>query len=161
MRRDILSLELQTPSSIRYHPSVANERDAAVQDLLHASHFQLSTGLPTPYFVELAVQENRLVFTVTSQETNGQEIVRVPIVGMRSVVRDYFLICSSYYEAMTATHPSRLEAIDMGRRGTHNAGAEQLTEILRGNVEVDMDTARRLFTLVSVLHIRTPEKVLV
>jgi uncharacterized protein (UPF0262 family) len=118
--------------------------------------------LQAPYSLQLATEENSIVFRATSQQQpDGAETIRLPVAGLRGVVRDYFLICDSYYQAMTAINTSRLEAIDMGRRGAHNAGAEKLEEILKCSVQLDFNTARRLFTLVCVLHIRSQQKVLV
>jgi uncharacterized protein (UPF0262 family) len=107
-----------------------------------------------PYNLTLSIEDNRLVFDMTDETDTPLDRLLLPLTGFRSVVRDYFMICESYYDAIKHASPSRLEAIDMGRRGVHNEGAELLRQRLAEKIIVDMGTARRLFTLVCVLHLR-------
>ena len=102
----------------------------------------------------MSIEDNRLVFDIRREDNSELDRLLLPITGFRSIVRDYFLICESYYAAIKRSTPSQIEAIDMGRRGLHNEGSEMLRERLAGKVEMDLQTARRLFTLICVLHIR-------
>lgn len=129
-----------------------HERSIALTDLTHESHFSLLAQPCGPYDIVLKIEENRLVFDV--QGAGAREQVRVPVSAFKTTIRDYFLICESYYAALKDAKPHKLEAIDMGRRGVHNEGAEKLKTLLSEKVEVDFATARRLFTLVCVLHLK-------
>jgi uncharacterized protein (UPF0262 family) len=95
-----------------------------------------------------------MLFDIRNAENSDLTKVLLPLTPFRTIVRDYFMICDSYYKAIKKASPSQIEAIDMGRRGLHNEGSELLRERLAGKVEVDHNTARRLFTLICVLHIR-------
>ncbi len=132
-----------------------HEKTVAITDLLHENSFQPLCMQGGPYEVVLGVSEGRLVFDITSQ-TGEQAKAALAIKPMRGIIRDYFLICESYYEALKAraATPGRIEAIDMGRRGVHNEGSEELMKLLKGRIQVDFPTARRLFTLICVLHIK-------
>jgi uncharacterized protein (UPF0262 family) len=100
------------------------------------------------------MEDNRMLFDIRNAENGDLTKVLLPLTPFRSIVRDYFMICDSYYKAIKKATPSQIEAIDMGRRGLHNEGSELLRERLAGKVEVDHNTARRLFTLICILHIR-------
>jgi uncharacterized protein (UPF0262 family) len=100
------------------------------------------------------VQENRLLFDVRNASDKKLRDIVLSLTPFRTIVKDYFMICESYYDAIKKLSPSQIEALDMGRRGLHNEGSELLRERLAGKIEVDFDTARRLFTLICVLHIR-------
>jgi uncharacterized protein (UPF0262 family) len=100
------------------------------------------------------MEDNRMLFDIRDAENSDLTKVLLPLTPFRTIVRDYFMICDSYYKAIKKASPSQIEAIDMGRRGLHNEGSELLRERLAGKVEVDHNTARRLFTLICVLHIR-------
>lgn len=135
-------------------PEIEQERKVAVYDLLEENSFALprAGGLAGPYHLGLAVREGRLVFDVTTE--GGQKVAEfhLSMGPFRQVVKDYFQICESYFEAVKRLPPSQIEAIDMARRGIHNEGARVLQERLEGKAIVDTDTARRLFTLICVLH---------
>jgi len=107
-----------------------------------------------PYHLHLAVQENRLQFDVRDTTEKKLRDIILSLTPFRTIVKDYFMICESYYDAIKKLSPSQIEALDMGRRGLHNEGSELLRERLEGKIEIDFDTARRLFTLICVLHIR-------
>lgn len=159
MTRDVVDVAL-AENVIRFHPVVSRERDTALQDLLEQNSFTPVSGLPGPFRLDLRIEDDRLAIDVTSQPTKEQETIRLPVRPLRSVIRDYFEICASYYRALTEHAPARLEAVDMGRRGVHDEGARQLRDALAPRVVLDDDTARRLFTLVCVLHIRNPGQVM-
>jgi uncharacterized protein (UPF0262 family) len=149
----IASLELDQKSIVRWTPEVEHERNVAIFDLLEENSFRL-TDFPGPYRVVLSLRESNLIMDVGGMEGPGRAEVVLGTRPFRRVVKDYFLICDSYFKAIKGATPSRIEAIDMARRGLHNEGSDLLREALAGRVEVDHDTARRLFTLVCVLHVR-------
>ncbi len=107
-----------------------------------------------PYHLHLSIAENRLLFDIRSDADDPVGTVTLPLLPFRRIVKDYFAVCESYYEAIRSASPSKIEAIDMGRRSLHDEGSELLCDRLDGKIEVDSDTARRLFTLICVLHIR-------
>lgn len=150
----IAKVVLEEPARIRLSPQVEHERKVALFDLIEENRFAPLGGFEGPYVLHLRVQGERLVFDV--QDEAGEAVCRftLPLGGLRKIIKDYFLILDSYFKAIKTMTPSRIEAIDMGRRGLHNEGAELLQARLAGDVEMDRDTARRLFTLVCVLHIR-------
>ncbi len=152
--RDIVAIELDTKSIVRWSPDVEHERAVAVFDLLEANRFRPRVGPAGPYRLKLSLRESTLVFDL--EPINGGERFEIELSmrPLRRVVKDYFLICESYFQAIKGATPSRIETIDMARRGIHNEGASLLSEALEDKVELDHDTARRLFTLVCVLHIR-------
>ena len=107
-----------------------------------------------PYRLKLSLAEQRLVFAISRE--SGEPVVThiLSLTPFRRIVKDYYMICESYYDAIRSSTPSQIEAIDMGRRGLHNEGSQTLLDRLSGKIEIDFDTARRLFTLVCVLHWR-------
>ena len=149
----IAHIRLDSGSIVRWSREVEHERQVAVFDLLERNSFALVDGFAGPYRIELSLREANLVFAVQSEAGKATELV-LPMRPFRRLIKDYFLICSSYFEAIKIASPSRIEAIDMGRRGLHNEGAEKLADALAGKVRLDEETARRLFTLVCVLHVR-------
>ena len=150
----IAQIHLDSGSIVRWSREVEHERQVAVFDLLERNAFALEGGFAGPYRVELSLRDANLVFAIEAE--NGAEATELvlPMRPFRRLIKDYFLICNSYFEAIKHASPSRIEAIDMGRRGLHNEGAEKLADALAGKVRVDDETARRLFTLVCVLHVR-------
>ena len=134
-------------------PEIEHERGVALADLLAENEFSVSACPCGPYSVVLKNEEGRLVFDVTGEAGQTHKISLAPQ-GLKRVVRDYFLICDSYYMALKEAKSHKLEAIDMGRRGVHNEGAEQLKAMLERDITMDFATARRLFTLVCVLHLK-------
>ena len=153
--KKIAEIFLDERSVISRSPQVEHERKVAIYDLLEDNHFDPAGDDEGPFNLHLGIRENRLVFDVRSQVDGPLTEFTLPLASLRSVVRDYFLICDSYYEAIKTASPSKIEAIDMGRRGLHDEGADILRERLSGKAEIDKRTARRLFTLVCVLHIRS------
>ncbi len=150
----IVRLTLDERTVIRRSADIEHERRVAIFDLLEENHFQLVDGPVGPYNLHLSMVESRLMLDIRDAEDTAIEQFPLPLSPFRRVIRDYFLICESYYQAIKTAAPSQIEAIDMGRRGLHNEGSELLRERLAARIEVDNDTARRLFTLLCVLQIR-------
>ena len=138
-------------------PEIEQERRVAIFDLIEDNRFSLPPrdGRPLPagpYRLHLAIRERRLVFDLASDGGEKAAEFHLSLGPFRQVVKDYFQICESYFDAVKRLPPSQIEAIDMARRGIHNEGARTLIERLEGKAELDIDTARRLFTLICVLH---------
>ena len=138
-------------------PEIEQERKVAIYDLLEDNTFILPprdghTVPEGPYCVTLSIRDKRLVFEVDTTEQEKAAEFHLSLGPFRQVVKDYFQICESYFDAVKTLPPSQIETIDMARRGIHNEGSRVLQERLEGKVEVDEDTARRLFTLICVLH---------
>jgi uncharacterized protein (UPF0262 family) len=153
-RARIAGIRLDAASIVRWNREVEHERQVAVFDLLESNSFELVNGFAGPYQVELALREANLIFRVDDEAGAKRAEVTLSMRPFRRLIKDYFMICESYFQAIRNASPSRIEAIDMGRRGLHNEGAEKLEGALEGKIKVDRETARRLFTLVCVLHIR-------
>jgi uncharacterized protein (UPF0262 family) len=153
-RRCIVKVTLDEKTVVRRSPEVEHERAVAIFDLIEENHFAPAGDQGGPYSLHLGIVENRLVLDIRSdaEEPVGQVILALS--PFRRIVKDYFTICESYYQAIKQASPSQIEAIDMGRRGLHNEGSDLLRERLAGKVDLDSNTARRLFTLICVLHIR-------
>jgi uncharacterized protein (UPF0262 family) len=150
----IVALELDEGSVVRWSPEIQHERDVAIFDLLESNRFRLRDGAPGPYRVRLSLRESNMVLEVTSEAAAASCELVLAVRPLRRVIKDYFMICDSYFAAIKGASPSRIEAIDMARRGLHDEGAELLKEAFDAQVEIDKQTARRLFTLVCVLHLR-------
>ncbi|MBV9829856.1 MAG: UPF0262 family protein [Alphaproteobacteria bacterium] len=150
----IAELALDERTVIRRNPEIERERAAAIADLLHANHFAPASGLAGPFRVHLASAEGRLTMDVTALPDGPDESIMLPLRQFARIIKDYFLICDSYLKALRSANLSHVEAIDMGRRGLHDEGAALLIDSLAGKVDIDRDTARRLFTLICVLHLK-------
>lgn len=150
----IVNIVLDEKSVVRRNADVEHERAVAIFDLLEENHFAPDIGADGPFNLVLAVEDNRLIFDV--RDTADTPLVRVPLAltPFRGIVKDYFTICESYFNAIKTASTAQIEAIDMGRRGLHNEGSELLQANLEGKIDLDHNTARRLFTLLCVLHIR-------
>ncbi|MEZ5954249.1 MAG: UPF0262 family protein [Hyphomonas sp.] len=133
-------------------PDAEHERRVAIFDLIEQNSFKLIDKDQGPYILALSQAERRLVFAIRDEAGNEVHTFILSLSPFRGVIRDYFMICDSYYEAIRTQTPHQIEAIDMARRGIHNEGSELLAERLEGKVEVDFLTARRLFTLICALH---------
>jgi len=139
----------------RSTPDIEHERAVAIFDLIEENRFQpVGDDGSGPYKLKLSIAESRLVLSILRE--NGEAVVThiLSLTPFRRIVRDYYMICESYYEAIRASTPSRIEAIDMGRRGLHDEGSKTLLDRLAGKVDIDFPTARRVFTLICVLHWR-------
>ncbi|MGP0094643.1 MAG: UPF0262 family protein [Xanthobacteraceae bacterium] len=148
----LVAVKLDEGSIGRSSPDVEHERAVAIYDLLEANVFEPLDHPGGPYALHLSVEGSRLVFDIRTPE--GEPVIAhlLSLTPLSRIVKDYYLICDSYYEAIRTATPDRIEAIDMGRRGLHDEGSRLLMERLKRKVRVDFDTARRLFTLVCVLH---------
>jgi uncharacterized protein (UPF0262 family) len=149
----ISGITLDEHTVVRRSPDIEHERAVAIFDLLEENHFKPASGCPGPYDLHLAIEENRLSIEVRSANGSNETIV-LPLAPFRGIVKDYFMVCESYYEAIRRSSLTQIEAIDMGRRSLHNEGSSLLIERLEEKVAIDLDTARRLFTLICVLHLR-------
>ena len=150
----ILEIQLDGATIVRWNREVEHERQVALFDLMERNFFRLINGFAGPYRVILSLREANLIFKVSREEAHSEAEIALSMRPFRRIIKDYFLICDSYFQAIKSASPSRIEAIDMGRRGLHDEGAEKLREALADKVEIDDETARRLFTLICVLHIR-------
>ena len=154
----LVDVTLDESTVVRWSADVEHERRIAIFDLIEENSFELLKSAvedyPGPYKLSLGTVEGRLLFDVTSTDDHPLMSFRLAMTPFRRIIREYFAICDSYYEAIKSASPSQIEAIDMGRRGLHNQGSELLMERLEGKIKIDMPTARRLFTLVCVLHLK-------
>jgi uncharacterized protein (UPF0262 family) len=148
----LVEVTLDQASIGRNNAEVEHERDIAIFDLLEKNSFALEGHDGGPYTLHLSLADNRLVFTVGDTDRAAIQHVMLSLSPFRRLVKDYFLICESYYQAIKTQPASKIEAIDMGRRGLHDEGSKLLMERLSGKIEVDLPTARRLFTLLCALH---------
>jgi len=153
-KRRLANITLDEKSVVRRSPEVEHERAVAIYDLLEGNHFAPAEIDQGPFNLHLAIEESRLQFDIRDESEQPLAKVALPLSPFRRLIKDYFTVCESYFEAIKTASPSRIESIDMGRRGLHNEGSELLRERLDGKIEIDFDTARRLFTLICILHIR-------
>ncbi len=153
-RKRLIRVTLDENSLVRRSPEVEHERAVAIYDLLADNSFALVGHDGGPYAMHIGLQEGRLHFDVRDEDDGPLARVVLPLSTFRNVIRDYFTVCEAYYDAIRTATPSRIEAIDMGRRSLHNEGAEMLRERLARRLTFDQDTERRLFTLICVLHVR-------
>lgn len=148
----LIAVTLDEASIGRAGPEQEHERAIAIYDLVESNQFVIPGHGGGPYALTVSLITNKLAFEIR-EETGAPVIVHIlSLTPFRKVIKDYFLICESYYNAIRSASPSQIEAIDMGRRGLHNEAAQLLIERLEGKITVDFDTARRLFTLISSLH---------
>jgi len=150
----LVDVRLDEKTLVRRKPEVEHERAIAIYDLLEENYFCPAGDLTGPFRLVIRLEENRLLLDIGDQAGVELTEVALPMTPFRTIIKDYFLICESYYSAITRSSPSQIEAIDMGRRGLHNEGSALLRERLDGKIDIDHETARRLFTLVCILHIR-------
>ena len=135
-------------------PEIQHEREVAIYDLLDDNYFKLENGQKGPYRLKLSIADNRLVLAVEHEDQTHYMNYALSLTPFRKLIKDYFLVCESYFEAIKTASPAKIEAIDMGRRGLHDDGSHILMERLKDKIDVDFDTARRLFTLICSLHWR-------
>jgi uncharacterized protein (UPF0262 family) len=149
----IAAITLDERSVVRRSPEIEQERAGAITDLLHQNSFAPVSGLAGPFDLHLAVEENRLLIEVAGTD-RSRETIQLSLNAFRRIVKDYFVICETYYDSVRRHNLSQVEAIDAGRRALHNEGSALLIEQLADKVAIDHDTGRRLFTLICVLHLR-------
>jgi uncharacterized protein (UPF0262 family) len=151
----IVHVDLAEKNVVRRSMEIEHERAVALYDLLDDNRFSLVEDPALgPFRITLSSEDNRLILDIRHHDDAPLYRIPISLAPFRSIVRDYFMVCDSYYKAIKTASPSQIEAIDMGRRGLHNEGSEALRERLAGKAELDLNTARRLFTLLCVLHIR-------
>lgn len=149
----IISIDLDERSIVRRSDEIEQERRIAIDDMLAANHFDLA-GHEGPFRLEMAVQDGRLAVAVQDAHGAPLDTIKLGLARFRRPIRDYFTICDSYFKAMRGSDTRAIETIDMARRGVHDEAAELLKDSLADRVTLDFDTARRLFTLICVLHIK-------
>jgi uncharacterized protein (UPF0262 family) len=152
--RKIVRIDLDDPLQGRQSPEAEQERAVAIFDLIESNRFAPAVDHAGPYHLALAIAEQKLVFDI--RDTGDLPIYKfiLSMAPFRRIIKDYFDVCESYYAAIKTASLSQIETIDMGRRGLHNEGAQILHERMAGKVEMDFDTARRLFTLICTLHMK-------
>ena len=154
----IIDVTLDERTILWRSADIEQERRIAIFDLIEGNHFaphkQHADGYAGPYRLHISVEDGRLVFEIKREDGSPLETHILGLARFRRPIRDYFAICDSYYQAIRASTPQQIETVDMARRGLHNEAAEMLMDRLDGKIAVDFDTARRLFTLICVLHIK-------
>jgi uncharacterized protein (UPF0262 family) len=150
----IADIVLDEASVVRRSADVEHERKVAIFDLLEDNSFRPVGDTTGPYVLHLSIVEGRLVFDIRDGDDNPLKSLILALSPFRRIVSEYLTVCESYFGAIKQSSPSQIEAIDMGRRGLHNDGSDLLQERLADKAELDHATARRLFTLICVLHIR-------
>ena len=154
----IIDITLDERTILWRNADIEQERKVALLDLLNDNYFKplrpTSDGYEGPYKVALRVEEGRLAIDIQRGDGSPVETIGLGMMRFRRSIKDYFAICDSYYQAVRHQTPQQIETVDMARRGLHNDAAELLRERLDGKIELDFDTARRLFTLICVLHIK-------
>jgi uncharacterized protein (UPF0262 family) len=150
----IVNVMLDERSVVRRSPEIEHERQVAIFDLLEENRFSLGGDFRGPYDLFLSIEENRLLINVRDEAGIKLTVIPLPLTPFRRIIRDYFKVCESYFEAIKRGSNAQIEVLDQGRRGLHIEGSEILKDRLEGTVNIDLDTARRLFTLICVLHIR-------
>lgn len=146
------SIEVDAATLPAATAEIEHQRRVAIFDLIEQNSFAPDGAEGGPYALRLSSQDNRLAFDISGPDFSRTHVLSLS--PMKTVIRDYALICESYYEALRGSSPSQIESVDMGRRGLHNEGAELLRGRLEGKVEIDKETARRLFTLVCAVYRR-------
>jgi uncharacterized protein (UPF0262 family) len=154
----IIDIELDERTILWRSADIEQERRIAIFDLIESNHFAPQRAQPDdyagPYKVRLSVEEGRLAMAIRRADDTLLETLVLGLARFRRPIRDYFAICDSYYQAIRQSTPQQIETVDMARRAIHNEAADLLRERLDGKVAIDFDTARRLFTLICVLHIK-------
>ena len=157
-KQRIISVELDEGSIVWRNPDVEQERRVAIFDLIEDNKFVPQRGHPDgyagPYRLMLRVEDGRLIFEISREDGSPLEAVILGLGRFRRPIRDYFAICDSYYQAIKTSTAQQIETVDMARRAIHDDAAQLLLERLEGKAETDFQTARRLFTLICVLHIK-------
>jgi uncharacterized protein (UPF0262 family) len=148
----LTAINLDEASIGRANPNIEHEREVAVYDILESNKFELEGREDGPYTLNLSIIEDRLVFAVGDAVNAASFTFVLSLTPLRRVMKDYFIVCENYYQAIRTAPPSRIQAIDMGRRALHDEGTRLLVDRLKGKITVDADTARRLFTLICTLH---------
>ncbi len=155
MKQSLVTVELDEVQNIQWNEDIRRERMTAISDLLEENSFIVKSAPNAgPYHLRLSVIDGRLQLDIHGIDGEQLEDMRLPLSPFRGLIKEYFAVCEAYFSAQKQHHLSGLETIDMGRRGLHNDGAELVRERLADYIEVDAETARRLFTLICVLNLR-------
>ena len=153
----IATITLDDASIVRRAMEVEHERRIAMVDILHNNQLELigelGAAIAGPYDLFLSVRDNRLTLRFTGSNAATRDVT-LPLLPFRGIIKDYFLMCESYYDAVKSASSDKIQTIDMARRGVHNEGSELLQSMLAASLTMDFSTARRLFTLISVLHVK-------
>lgn len=149
----LINVELDDTTAFQRSPTVEHECKVAIYDLLDRNYFAPVKSPNGPYRLSLGIQDGRLLFNVTTEDGEPHGRLLLSLSPFRKLLKDYFLICESYWRAMESGATSHIEAIDMGRRGLHDDGSRLLQQRLAGKIDLDWETSRRLFTLICALHI--------
>ena len=147
-------ITLDEASVVNRSRAIEQEREVAIYDLLDDNLFKPEGSPGGPYHLTLGVEESRLILDLRLEDGSEHARLTLSLAPLRKTVKDYFLVCDNYYKAIRTAPPSQIESLDMGRRALHNEGTELLQKRLAGKIETDFDTARRLFTLICVLHLK-------
>jgi len=151
----IVQIALDRKTLVSRSPEVEHERAVAIYDLLEKNMFVPVGDFTGPFRVALSLQGvNRLIFDIQDEAENSQGVIAISLTPFQRIIRDYYKICESYFDAIERLSTSQIETIDMARRGVHNEGSQVLRERLSDKVEMDFPTARRLFTLLCVMHFK-------
>ena len=150
----LIDIRLDEKTLVRRAPEVEHERAIAIYDLLEENFFRPDGDFTGPFGLVIRLEDNRLLLNIADPQGSPLTEVTLPMTPFRTIMKDYFLICESYYSAIKRSTPEQIEAIDVGRRGLHNEGSDLLRERLADKIEIDRITSRRLFTLMCILHIR-------
>ena len=151
----LIAVEIDEETLSASGPDAEHERRVAIFDLIEDNSFGVIDHEGGPYVLHLSMMERKLVFDIRLEDGAKVHTFILSVSPFRGIIRDYFMICESYYSAIKTQTPHQIEAIDMARRGIHNEGSELLAERLEGKIEIDFDTSRRLFTLICALHAGT------
>ena len=153
-RMKIVKIELDEKSLARAPADIEHERKVAIYDLLEENHFEPNGGGEGPFELYLSIVDRRLVLDVRREGGEKVGQVHLSLTPFRKIIKDYFMLCESYYDAIRTAAPSQIETVDMARRAMHNEGSEILCERLKDKIALDQNTARRLFTLLCSFHMR-------
>ena len=148
----LIAITLDEKSTATTNSNIEHEREVAIFDILEANSFVLEGRDDGPYTLDLSIVEDRLVFTIGHQGEGDTFSYVLSLTPLRRIMKDYFIVCETYYQAIRTAPPSRIQSIDMGRRALHDEGSRALSERLKGKIALDRDTSRRLFTLICALH---------
>ena len=154
MNYHLTGIILDDTSGVSRSTQIEQEREVAIHDLLVKNYFRVKASPGGPYHLTLGVEEGRLVLTINLENGAPHGRIMLSLTPFRGVIRDYFLVCDNYYKAIRTSPPQQIEALDMGRRALHDEGGTLLKKRLEGKIETDFDTARRLFTLICVMHLK-------
>lgn len=154
----ICQIKLDDKSIIKRNADIEHERRVAIFDLLETNHFapkdEIANNYPGPFNVTLRLEDNRLAIDLKTEREEDLSTLVLPLSPLRRVIKEYFLVCDNYFDAIKSSNPQKIEAIDVGRRALHNEGSQIMQTRLAKKVDIDFETARRLFTLICVLQIR-------